>query len=238
MELLKNFSILYIDNDKELISKAEQTLKNKIKNLYIVNNFEDAFPSYKKFNPDIVIVDVLSEKGINFCKQLKTISSEQAIIVLTAQKNIVILEEIINLGVAKILFKPIVKFDRLFHEIEAVCKILQNRLDANNLKLLKLKEEREEFLLGVIKQISHHWKQPLSIISTLSSTCSYKKEMGIETNIEEDVESAKLITRKTQELAAILEAIDNIDYKNITIEEIEQLIKVSNPLYPRENVKG
>ncbi len=238
MELLKNFSILYIDNDKELISKAEQTLKNKIKNLYIVNNFEDAFPSYKKFNPDIVIVDVLSEKGINFCKELKSISNEQAIIVLTAQKNIVILEEIINLGVSKILFKPILKFDRLFQEIEAVCKILQNKLDANNLKLLKLKEEREEFLLGVIKQISHHWKQPLSIISTLSSTCSYKKEMGIETNIEEDVESAKLITRKTQELAAILEAIDNIDYKNITIEEIEQLIKVSNPLYPRENVKG
>ena len=237
MELLKNFSILYIDNDKELISKAEQTLKNKIKNLYIVNNFEDAFPSYKKFNPDIVIVDVLSEKGINFCKELKSISNEQAIIVLTAQKNIVILEEIINLGVSKILFKPILKFDRLFQEIEAVCKILQNKLDANNLKLLKLKEEREEFLLGVIKQISHHWKQPLSIISTLSSTCSYKKEMGIETNIEEDVESAKLITRKTQELAAILEAIDNIDYKNITIEEIEQLIKVSNPLYPREKEK-
>ena len=237
MELLKNFSILYIDNDKELISKAEQTLKNKIKNLYIVNNFEDAFPSYKKLNPDIVIVDVLSEKGINFCKELKNISNEQAIIVLTAQKNIVILEEIINLGVSKILFKPILKFDRLFQEIEAVCKILQNKLDANNLKLLKLKEEREEFLLGVIKQISHHWKQPLSIISTLSSTCSYKKEMGIETNIEEDVESAKLITRKTQELAAILEAIDNIDYKNITIEEIEQLIKVSNPLYPREKEK-
>ncbi len=237
MELLKNFSILYIDNDKELISKAEQTLKNKIKNLYIVNNFKDAFPSYKKFNPDIVIVDVLSEKGINFCKELKSISNEQAIIVLTAQKNIVILEEIINLGVSKILFKPILKFDRLFQEIEAVCKILQNKLDANNLKLLKLKEEREEFLLGVIKQISHHWKQPLSIISTLSSTCSYKKEMGIETNIEEDVESAKLITRKTQELAAILEAIDNIDYKNITIEEIEQLIKVSNPLYPREKEK-
>lgn len=238
MELLKNFSILYIDNDKELISKAEQTLKNKIKNLYIVNNFEDAFPSYKKFNPDIVIVDVLSEKGINFCKELKSISNEQAIIVLTAQKNIVILEEIINLGVSKILFKPILKFDRLFQEIEAVCKILQNKLDANNLKLLKLKEEREEFLLGVIKQISHHWKQPLSIISTLSGTCSYKKEMGIETNIEEDVESAKLITRKTQELAAILEAIDNIDYKNITIEEIEQLIKVSNPLYPREKEKA
>jgi hypothetical protein len=38
-------------------------------------------------------------------------------------------------------------------------------------------------------------------------------------------------------LAAILEAIDNIDYKNITIEEIEQLIKVSNPLYPREKEK-
>ena len=130
------------------------------------------------------------------------------------------------------------KFDRVLQEIESVCKILQNKLDANNLKLLKLKEEREEFLLGVIKQISHHWKQPLSIISTLSSTCSYKKEMGIETDTNEDIESAKLITRKTQELAAILEAIDKIDYKNIKIEEIEELIKVSNPLYPRTDTKS
>ena len=238
MELLKNFSILYIDNDKELVEKTEQTLENKIKNLHIVTNFEDALPSYEKVKPDIVIVDVLSSKGINFCKQIKSLFADQAIIVLTAQKNIVILEEIINLGVSKILFKPIVKFDRVLQEIESVCKILQNKLDANNLKLLKLKEEREEFLLGVIKQISHHWKQPLSIISTLSSTCSYKKEMGIETDTNEDIESAKLITRKTQELAAILEAIDKIDYKNIKIEEIEELIKVSNPLYPRTDTKS
>lgn len=231
MELLENFSILYIDNDEQLILKAEEILKNKIKKIHIVNNFEEALSSYKTHFSDIIVVDVFSDKGINFCQKIKTIAPEQAIIVLTAQKNIVILEEIINLGVSKIIFKPIIKFDRLLQAIEAVCVILQNKLDANNLKLLKIKEEREEFLLGVIKQISHHWKQPLSIISTLSSTCSYKKEMGIKTQIDEDIESAKLITRKTQELAAILEVIDKIDYKNIKIEEIEELIKVSNPLY-------
>jgi len=237
MELLTNFSILFIDNDTQLIEKAEQTLKNKTKKLHIVNSFEDALSAYETYIPDIVIVDVFSDKGINFCKRLKSFSSEQAIIVLTAQKNIAILEEIINLGVSKILFKPIVKINRLTQEIQAVCHILQNKLDANHFKLLKMKEEREEFLLGVIKQISHHWKQPLSIISTLSSSCSYKKEMGIETKIEEDIESAKLITRKTQELANILEAIDNIDYKDIKVEEIEELIKISNPLCPSKKEK-
>ncbi len=236
MEHIKNFSILYIDNDKVLITKAKQILK-KTQTLQIVNNFEDALSAYEKFLPDIVVVDVFSDKGIAFCQKIKTLSPEQAIIVLTAQKNILILEKIINLGVSKILFKPIIKFDRLFQAIESVCIILQNKLDANNLKLLKIKEEREEFLLGVIKQISHHWRQPLSIISTLSSTCSYKKEMGIETQINEDIEAAKLITRKTQELANILKVIDSIDYNNIKIEEIEKLIKVSNPLYPAQKLE-
>jgi|GEM_PF-2728496 len=236
MELVKNFSILYIDNDNGLITKAEQTLK-QIKTLHIVNNFEDALSSYETLLFDIVVVDLFSDKGITFCQKIKTLSPKQAIIVLTAQKNIVILEKIINLGVSKILFKPIIKFDRLLQAIKAVCIILQNKLDANNLKLLKIKEEREEFLLSVIKQISHHWRQPLSIISTLSSTCSYKKEMGIETKINEDIESAKLITRKTQELANILEAIDSIDYNNIKIEEIEELIKVSNPLFPAQKIE-
>jgi len=236
MELIKNFSILYIDNDKQLISKAKETF-NELQTLHIVNNFEDALSSYETLLPDIVVVDLFSDKGITFCQKIKKLSPEQAIIILTAQKNIVIIEKIINLGVSKFLFKPIVKFDRLFQAIEAVCIILQNKLDANNLKLLKIKEEREEFLLGVIKQISHHWRQPLSIISTLSSTCSYKKEMGIETQINEDIESAKLITRKTQELANILKAIDSIDYNNIKIEEIEELIKVSNPLYPAQKLE-
>lgn len=168
--------------------------------------------------------------GLEMGKKIKEISPNQAIMILTAHDSIDILKETINLGACKIIFKPVVDFDVLINPLMEVAKNLQNSIDAENLRHLKLKEEREEFLLSVIKQISHHWKQPLSIISTLSSACSYQKEMGIEVSIQEDIDSAKLITRKTQELANILEAIDNIDYKNVAIEEIEKLIQISNPM--------
>ncbi len=235
MELLKNFTVLYIENENKLVSKAKQILENKVKKLYLENEIENGSKVYKEFKPDILVIDIDISNGdaIKFCEEIYSVDEEQSIIVITAQKNISTVEKIINLGISKIIFKPLVKFDRLFQEIISSSKNIQNKIDANNLKLLKIKEEREEFLLGVIKQISHHWKQPLNIISTLSSTCSYKKEMGIETSADEDIESANLITRKTLELANILDVIDKIDYKNITIEEIEELIKVSNPIYPR-----
>jgi len=235
LKILKNFTLLIVEDNETTLAVLNETFEPLVKNIYLASDGEQALKLYKKNKPDIIIADLGLPKidGLELSKQIKTINKNQEIVVLTAKEDIDTLKTVIDINISKIHFKPIESIEIILDSLIAVANNLQNEIDANNLKIVTIKKEKEELLLDVIKQISHHWKQPLSIISTLSSSFSYQKEQGIKTSIEEDIKTAKLITRKTQELANILDSIDNIDYENVSIEQIEELIHISNPIIDR-----
>lgn len=232
LKILKNFTLLIVEDNETTLAVLNETFEPLVKNIYLASDGEEALKLYKENKPDIIIADLGLPKidGLELSKQIKNINKNQEIVVLTAKEDIDTLKTVIDINISKIHFKPIESIEIILDSLIAVANNLQNEIDANNLKIITIKKEKEELLLDVIKQISHHWKQPLSIISTLSSSFSYQKEQGVKTSIEEDIKTAKLITRKTQELANILDSIDNIDYENVSIEQIEELIHISNPI--------
>lgn len=82
----------------------------------------------------------------------------------------------------------------------------------------------------MLKNIVHHWRQPLSVISTISSTCTFKAELG-ENITTQDLENAEIITNITQELSLLLDKIEKIEIEKISSKEIKELISISNPIY-------
>jgi len=82
---------------------------------------------------------------------------------------------------------------------------------ANDLKIKALSE--------MITNISHHWRQPLSLISTLASTILVNVEMDIEDK-EQILKSSENIIKTSQELSSILDIFSNKMEDNINMKEL------------------
>ena len=94
-------------------------------------------------------------------------------------------------------------------------------------------KEKIQLVFNMIKSISHHWKQPLSVISAISSGCTFKKELNIELN-EEDINNLHNITIEVDKLSDILGELEQINFDTISLEKIESIINISNPLFENE----
>jgi signal transduction histidine kinase len=82
---------------------------------------------------------------------------------------------------------------------------------ANDLKIEALSE--------MITNISHHWRQPLSLISTLASTILVNIEMDVDDK-EQIVKSSENIIKTSQELSSILDIFSNKMDDNLNKKEL------------------
>jgi YesN/AraC family two-component response regulator len=57
-ELLKDMTILYVDDDEDALEIVNEHLSTKIKKLYTSSNPLDAIDKYKSIRPDIIITDI------------------------------------------------------------------------------------------------------------------------------------------------------------------------------------
>ena len=93
----------------------------------------------------------------------------------------------------------------------------------------------------VLGNISHHWRQPLNIISTIAGSLQTKKEFGIEEK-EDEIKSYEKIISVTKELSNTIENFKNFfsssenkqDF-NI-VEVIKEYIDIIEPTFLDENI--
>ncbi len=97
-------------------------------------------------------------------------------------------------------------------------------------------------IADILKNIAHHWRQPLSVISTISSGMKLQKELNI-LNDENFVESCDAIIDNTNKLSNTIENFTNffnIDEK-ITkfslVEIIENTIKIMDSIFEKDYIK-
>lgn len=135
----KKLNILFVEDNEEVQNQVVKMLKNFFDNIDIANDGEEALKMYYKFETennkfyDIVITDLSMPKmgGIELCKELKSVEEEQVILVLSAYSHPENLYELINLGIAKFIQKPINQkniLETLVHAIE-LCKNGNNTFD-------------------------------------------------------------------------------------------------------------
>ena len=111
ISILKNITILYAEDEKDLREVTHQILKGFTKKQYVAQNGQEGLELFKKYEKeiDLIITDVNMPilNGLDMVKEIKKINLNIPIIVATAFSNKEYLLEAIDIGIDKYVLKPI-----------------------------------------------------------------------------------------------------------------------------------
>ncbi len=229
IDLLKkqttNLTLLYVEDEQMTRENTILLLQEIFENIIVAVDGEDGLNKFKDNKIDLIITDINMPNlnGLDMIKYIKKIDNQIPIIVFTAIMDLSAIKTAIDIGIDAFINKPLSDIDLLFNKIDILLKkILFDRNEKE--------KERMKLIAKMLHTISHHWKQPLSIISVISSTLEFK----IDNNIlltHKDFQQIKTITMQTQELSDILGKIDKIDLENMGENDFKDIIEISNTLY-------
>ena len=111
ISILKNITILYAEDEKDLREVTHQILKGFTKKQYVAQNGQEGLELFKAHENeiDLIITDVNMPvmNGLDMVKEIKKININIPIIVATAFSNKEYLLEAIDIGIDKYVLKPI-----------------------------------------------------------------------------------------------------------------------------------
>lgn len=141
IEYAKGMSVLYVE-DEALIRENNKSLLNTIfSDVQTASNGAEGLKFYEKKVYDIVITDIIMPEmnGVMMVRKIKELNSKQPIIITSASEESTYLLELINLGVAEFLLKPI-KTERIISILNEVVTNIYNQRKVDELTL-NLKQE-------------------------------------------------------------------------------------------------
>jgi len=229
------YVLLYVEDNESVRESTLLILEEFFSNIIVAIDGKDGLEKFRNNNVDLILTDISMPlmDGLEMSREIKKINTNMPIIILTAITCIDIIKESINIGIDCFINKPIEDIDIFLSKFNSILK--QINYDKQQIEKRNIHNDKEKIKLlhDVIHNMSHHFRQPLSIITAISSGYSFKIDNNMEFDLE-DKESMDTITQKAQELSSILNNIENINLDNITIEEIGNLIKISNPIYEKK----
>lgn len=109
MNKLSGLTVLFVEDEKELRNALESAIGDEFTKFVVARDGDDGLKKFKKYKPDIVITDILMPicDGLEMAKEIKQISKETPIIVLSAFSEKDRLLKAIDVGIDKYLIKPI-----------------------------------------------------------------------------------------------------------------------------------
>ncbi|PWE21803.1 response regulator [Aliarcobacter skirrowii] len=109
LEILKDFNILYLEDDESLLKHTKDVLEDFVANIYGVKTTVEAMKILLEKRVDVIISDIQleNENGINFLKYIKSKNINIPSILTTAHTDTNYLIEAIKLKVENYLIKPI-----------------------------------------------------------------------------------------------------------------------------------
>ncbi len=155
-DILKEFNVLYIEDDVNLLKNLSEILVDFVKNIYTTDNTTDAYKILKEKHIDVIISDILigDKNGLEFISFLKQNGIEVPFILTTAYTETDYLLDAIKLKAANYLVKPIKIKELLDSLYEILLPVYQEKelLDSTLLfKIASLVCESKQ--LEVIKMI-------------------------------------------------------------------------------------
>ena len=106
---LKNFSILYVEDEETTQELIADILKEYCKELFVASDGKEGLTLYKNKKPDIVLSDIAMPNmdGLEMSKAIKQINPEQPIALFTAFSQSSYLKQAAQIGVATYILKPL-----------------------------------------------------------------------------------------------------------------------------------
>lgn len=108
-EGILNYSILYVEDDREIRQNYVTYLKRFYEHVYEASNAKEAYSIYKSKKPDILILDVNlpGQSGIELLREIRKQDHTIKAIMLTAMSDVETLISASELKLTKYLVKPI-----------------------------------------------------------------------------------------------------------------------------------
>ncbi|EGF1229646.1 response regulator transcription factor [Campylobacter jejuni] len=133
----KELIILVVEDEIKTRESLINVLSERFSKVIGAQNGDEGLKKFKKFKPDLVITDIAMPimDGLDMAREIKEISDDVPIVVLSAYSEKEILLHSIDIGIDKYLIKPV--------DIEELFKVLDyligEKIEAN--MLVKISEE-------------------------------------------------------------------------------------------------
>ncbi len=122
--LLKDLTLLFIDDEEEIQNYMNIFLNRHVKSLFVASNAIDGLKIFYKHKPDIIVcnVNIPYLSGIEIATIIKADNIEQSIILTSSTENTTELKKMIDLKIDKFIKKPIVNIDSLLNDLREIAK--------------------------------------------------------------------------------------------------------------------
>lgn len=136
---LSNFTLLYIEDDKEMNEHMKMMLEDDVKEFYQAFDGEEGLSIYEEKKPDIILSDINMPKldGLSMSKRIKKNNKSFPIIIISAFDDTKILLNAINIGIDYFIPKPI-NMELLNYRLEVIAQHLQNKIDLEEIRQKKI----------------------------------------------------------------------------------------------------
>ncbi len=107
--MLSKITLLYVEDEADILEEVEFFLKKKLKHVYTASNGEEGLVSFREHRPDIIVTDIQMPKldGLGMIKQIREEDPDIPIVITSAYNESDFLLRAINMGVDSYLLKPI-----------------------------------------------------------------------------------------------------------------------------------
>ena len=125
MNVLKNLTVLYVEDEKEILEKYAYFFKEYCKTLYLASDGEEAYELFIEHKPQLIIMDLQIPKmnGMKLARKIREESEHTIMIALTAHSDREILLDIIDLNFSSYLIKPVGRTDLIQSLLKVAEKI-------------------------------------------------------------------------------------------------------------------
>ena len=131
-DLLKNFTVLYVEDNEMVRKNAVEFLSRVTKKVLQAKDGKEAIGMWKEFKPDIIITDINMPKlnGIDMASYIRANDKDVQIIIATAHSDTEYLIKAVELQLVKYIIKPITK-EKLLGALEKSIDLIEDKSKFN-----------------------------------------------------------------------------------------------------------
>ena len=122
-KILENLTILIVEDENETRKLMQDVMQGEFAKIVSAQNGDEGLKKFKKYHPDIVVTDIAMpiSDGLDMAMQIKEISKDTPVVVLSAHSEKEKLLKAIDVGIDKYVIKPI-DMDEFLTTLEIVAK--------------------------------------------------------------------------------------------------------------------
>jgi len=131
-DMLKNFTILYVEDQEMVRKNAVEYLNRVAKKVIEAKDGKEALSLWKEYKPDIIITDISMPRlnGIDMASYIRAHDKDVQIIIATAHSDTEYLLKAVELQLVKYIIKPITK-DKLLQALEMSIELIEDKSKFN-----------------------------------------------------------------------------------------------------------